>query len=162
MTGLVLAVFLFVICAVLVIAEVFIPSGGLLGVCALVSVAGGIVLFFEQGTTIGWIGVGSAVVMIPVILVLAYHILPKTRFGRAVTLLPPDRPMGDGVPDAEQLRRLLGARGTVLTPLRPVGVCDFSGKRIECVAESGYVDKGVSVEVIRVQGTQPTVRVRPS
>jgi membrane-bound ClpP family serine protease len=50
----------------------------------------------------------------------------------------------------------------VLTPLRPVGICEFSGKRIECVAESGYVEKGTPVEVIRVQGTQPTVRIKSS
>jgi len=160
MSGLVLAVFLYVVCAVLLIAEVFIPSGGLLGVCAFAAVAGGITIFFGHGPFAGWIGVGFAAVMIPSILALAYKIFPKTRFGKAVTLSPPDRSTGDAIPDAEQLRRLVGARGVVLTPLRPVGVCEFSGKRIECVAESGYVDKGTPVEVIRVQGTQPTVRIR--
>jgi membrane-bound ClpP family serine protease len=39
-----------------------------------------------------------------------------------------------------------------------VGTCDFSGRRLECVAESGYVDKGKKVKVIRVQATQLTVR----
>ena len=37
-------------------------------------------------------------------------------------------------------------------------MCDFSGQRVECVAESGYVDKGESVKVINVQSTQVTVR----
>jgi len=37
-------------------------------------------------------------------------------------------------------------------------MCDFSGKRVECVAESGYVEKGKKVKVIRVQQTQVTVR----
>ena len=162
MTGLVLAIILYVVCAVLLIAEVFIPSGGILGACALAAVVGGIVMFFQHGSTAGWIGVGMAGVMIPSILIFAYRILPKTRFGKAVTLSPPDRSTGDAIPDADQLKRLVGARGVVLTPLRPVGICEFSGKRIECVAESGYVDKGTPVEVIRVQGTQPTVRIRTS
>ena len=161
-TGLILAIVLYVACAALLIAEVFIPSGGILGVCAVVAVAGGIALFFRQGPLAGWIGVGTALVMVPSILALAYKVFPKTRFGRAVTLFPPDRPTGDAVPDADELRRLVGAKGVVVTPLRPVGVCEFSGKRIECVAETGYVDRGVSVEVIRVHGTQPTVRTRSS
>jgi len=38
-------------------------------------------------------------------------------------------------------------------------MCDFSGRRIECVAETGYVEKGKEVRVIRVQGTQLTVRI---
>jgi membrane-bound ClpP family serine protease len=37
-------------------------------------------------------------------------------------------------------------------------MCDFSGRRVECVAEGGYVDKGNKVKVIHVQGTQLTVR----
>jgi len=40
-----------------------------------------------------------------------------------------------------------------------VGMCDFSGKRVECVAESGYVDKDKKVKVIDVESTQLTVRV---
>ncbi len=49
--------------------------------------------------------------------------------------------------------------GVVISPLRPVGICDFSGQRVECVAESGYVDRGKNVKVIHVEGTQVTVRV---
>jgi len=39
-----------------------------------------------------------------------------------------------------------------------VGMCDFSGQRVECVAESGYVDKDIRVRVIGVESTQVTVR----
>jgi membrane-bound serine protease (ClpP class) len=45
-----------------------------------------------------------------------------------------------------------------MTPLRPVGMCDFSGQRLECVAEGGYVDKEKKVKVINVESTQLTVR----
>jgi len=97
--------------------------------------------------------------MIPSVLVTAYKIFPKTRFGKSVTLTPPKRQQGDAIPDTTELKNLLGTVGVVLTPLRPVGMCDFSGQRVECVAESGYVDKGKSVKVVRVQETQLTVRV---
>jgi membrane-bound ClpP family serine protease len=76
-----------------------------------------------------------------------------------VTLAPPKRERGDAIPDTEQLKEMVGAEGIVITPLRPVGTCDFSGKRIECVAESGYVDRDKKVRVIRIQGTQLTVRI---
>ncbi len=154
------AIFLFLACSVLLVAEVFLPSGGLLTVGALASVAGGIAIFFQQSPTLGWIGVAIAAVLIPSVLVLAYRIFPHTRFGRAVTLTPAQRSVGDAVPDTAQLRALLGEVALVKTPLRPVGICDFSGRRLECVAESGYVEIGEYVEVIRVQGTQLTVRVK--
>jgi membrane-bound serine protease (ClpP class) len=156
---LVFGIFLFFASAALIIAEVFVPSGGLISVCAFACLIGGIAIFFNRSTAFGWIGLVIAIIMIPSVLVIAYRIFPKTRFGKSVTLAPPQRRQGDAIPDTDQLKELLGETGVVLTPLRPVGTCDFSGQRVECVAESGYVDKGEKVKVIHVQGTQLTVRV---
>ena len=155
---LVFAIFLYFACAALIVAEVFVPSGGLISVCALACLIGGIVIFFRHSTTAGWTGVAIAAIMIPSVLVIAYKIFPSTRFGKSVTLTPPERQQGDAIPDTPELKELLGAVGVVLTPLRPVGMCDFSGQRVECVAESGYVDKGQKVKVIDVESTQLTVR----
>jgi len=156
---LIFAVFLYFACAFLIIAEVFVPSGGLISVCALACLIGGIVIFFNHSTTVGWIGVAISIIMIPSVLVTAYKIFPKTRFGKSVTLTPPQRQPGDAIADTAELKEMLGAVGLVFTPLRPVGTCDFSGQRLECVAESGYVDKGKKVKVIHVEGTQLTVRI---
>lgn len=156
---LVFAVFLYFAAAALIIAEVFVPSGGLISVCSLACLIGGIAIFFHHGTTAGWIGISVAIAMVPAVLIVAYKIFPKTRFGKSVTLTPPERQEGDAVPDTPELKDMLGAVGVVVTPLRPVGICDFSGQRVECVAEGGYVNKGKKVKVIHVQSTQLTVRV---
>jgi len=156
---LVFAVFLYFACAALIVAEVFVPSGGLISIFALACLIGGAAIFFQHSTTAGWIGVVIAAIMIPSVLVIAYKIFPKTRFGKSVTLRPPERQQGDAIPDTPELKELLGAVGVVLTPLRPVGMCDFSGQRVECVAESGYVEKGKKVKVIDVESTQLTVRI---
>jgi len=156
---LIFAVFLYFACAALIVAEVFVPSGGLISICALACLVGGIVIFFQYSVIAGWIGIGIAAIMIPSVLVVAYRIFPKTRFGKSVTLTPPERRQGDAIPDTDRLKELLGAVGVVLTTLRPVGMCDFSGQRVECVAEGGYVDKGKKVKVINVESTQLTVRI---
>jgi len=156
---LVFAVFLFLASAALLVAEVFVPSGGLLSVCSFACLAGGIVIFFNYSTVAGWIGIIIAIIMIPTVLILAYRIFPKTRFGKAVTLTPPKRELGDAIPDTDRLKELLGQTGVVLSDLRPVGMCDFSGRRVECVAETGYIEKDGKVTVIRVEGTQLTVRM---
>ncbi len=153
------AVFLYWVCAALLVAEVFVPSGGILSVCAFVALIGGVLIFFQQSPVIGWMGIGVGIVMIPTVWIITYRWLPKTRFGKNVTLQHPNREIGDAVADMESLKQLQGAEGVVLTPLRPVGMCDFSGRRIECVAESGYVEKGLKVKVVAVQSTQLTVRV---
>ena len=153
------AVFLYLMCALLLIAEVFVPSGGLITIIALACLTAGVVIFFKHSVAAGWIGVFIAVVMIPTVLIIAYKLFPKTKFGKSVMLTPPERESGDAIPDTDRLKALMGKDGLVLTALRPVGMCDFSGLRVECVAESGYVEKGKTVRVIDIQGTQLTVRV---
>ncbi len=153
------AIFLYLMCAALLVAEVFVPSGGLISICAMTCLIVGIVIFFKHSVVAGWIGVFIAIVMIPTVLVIAYKLFPKTKFGKGVILNPPERQAGDAIPDTDKLKGLLGKEGLVLTTLRPVGMCDFSGLRVECVSESGYVNKGEIVKVIDIKGTQLTVRV---
>lgn len=74
-------------------------------------------------------------------------------------LTPPFRRPGDATSGAETLDGLLGRTGRTLTPLRPVGMCEIDRRRVECIAESGYVEKDACIEVVRVEGMQPTVRV---
>jgi len=153
------AAFLFFMCAVLLVLEIFIPSFGFLTACSLMCLAGGIATCFRYGLVAGWVGVAIAVVEIPIVWIIAYRMFPNTRFGKHVTLQGPEREMGDAIPDTNELKELLGKQGKVLTPLRPVGMCDFEGKRVECVAETGYIEKDKSVKVIHVEQTQLTVRL---
>ncbi len=104
---LLLAVFLYIVCAALLLAEVFVPSGGLLSICAFAAMLGGAYIFFKHSMVAGWIGVVVAIIMIPTILIVAYRIFPKTRFGKSVSLAPPEREVGDAVPDTLQLKELL-------------------------------------------------------
>jgi membrane-bound serine protease (ClpP class) len=156
---LIFAIFLYIACAALIVAEVFVPSYGLLGTVALVCLAGGIAIFFHYSALAGCVGLVVAVVMVPMLLAFAYKVFPRTRFGRQATLAPVIREPGEAIDDRDTLAELLGQVGRVVTPLRPVGTCDFDGTRMECVSESGYVSKGQMVRVIHIDGTQLTVRV---
>jgi len=153
------AVFLYVACAALIVAEVFVPSAGLLSICAIVCLVTALTIFFRHSPTAGWIGLIIGIIMVPALLIGAYRILPRTRFGRAVILAPPRRARGDAISDTDELSKLVGKIGRVLTPMRPVGMCAFDSRKVECVADSGYVQRNKSVKVIRVEGTQVTVRV---
>ncbi|MCD4831321.1 MAG: hypothetical protein K8R02_05860 [Anaerohalosphaeraceae bacterium] len=154
----VFAIFLYFLCAALLVAEIFVPSFGLISVCALGALAGGVIIFFNISPTAGWLGVAIAVVMIPAVLIAAYKILPKTRFGKSVILSKPEIQPGQAVPDTSVLKEMLGTSGIAITDLRPIGMADFSGKRLECLAESGYINKDTKIEVIKVESTELTVR----
>lgn len=155
----VFAVFLFIMCAILLVIEIFVPSFGFISVCAIACLIAGGAIFFQYGLVSGWIGVGIAAILIPIIWIITYRVFPKTSMGKKLILGKPDSGRGDAIPDHEDLQKLLHQTGIVKTPLRPVGMCEFDGRRFECVSETGYIEINKTIQVIRVEGTQLTVRL---
>ena len=47
---------------------------------------------------------------------------------------------------------------STLTPLRPVGKCQFGDRKIECVSESEMIDRGVTVRAIGIVNMSLAVR----
>jgi membrane-bound serine protease (ClpP class) len=65
---------------------------------------------------------------------------------------------GGSIPDVSKLDKLAGGVGETITDLRPVGVVMFGSDRVDCVAETGQIEKGSKVKVIRVEGVRVVVR----
>lgn len=156
----VFALFLYIICAVLTVLEIFIPSFGLLTLLALGAFAWATVVLFQMGTAVGWAGLAAAAIVIPSFWIVTYKLFPKTSVGRSMILKNATRQVNDINDELHRLKQLVGKSGTALGPLRPVGICEIDGQRISCSAEVGFVPKGADVEVIRVEGNLVTVRVK--
>lgn len=93
------------------------------------------------------------------------------RWFGATARLPADRPAADdpGSPaDAERDQSgdgepsLLGATGTALSDLRPSGVADIGGERVDVVTMGDYLRSGEPIEVIRDDRYRRVVRRRQS
>jgi membrane-bound serine protease (ClpP class) len=76
-------------------------------------------------------------------------------FGGSVPLAR-DRPAAPTV--APAARSLIGSTGTALTDLRPSGMAEIGGRRIDVVTEGDYVRTGEPVEVVRDEGYRRVVR----
>src|SRR5688500_1192842 len=89
----------------LVMTEVFVPSGGILGVLALTSIVVAIVLaFLQSGALAGFLFVLVSLVAVPTILFLAFQWLPETAVGKRLLA---EVPLPDEVlPDDEDRRAL--------------------------------------------------------
>jgi membrane-bound serine protease (ClpP class) len=55
-------------------------------------------------------------------------------------------------------RRWLGRRGTAVSPLRPAGIADLEGERVDVVSQGEYIDAGAPIEVVGVEGNRVVVR----
>jgi len=140
-----------------VIAEVFFVSMGLLSVVAGSMVLAAAYTAFQHSPAFGWTIVVLQVVLIPVIVRLAFLVLPKLPFGRQMLLDGPATAPVRGLPDHEELQ---GRKGMAVTPLRPSGVAVFEGERVSVVAAGAMIPKDTQIVVVQVEGNE--VRVRPT
>jgi len=53
---------------------------------------------------------------------------------------------------------LLNGTGTALTQLRPSGVAQINGQRVDVVTEGGLIERGTAVKVVAVEGARIVVR----
>jgi membrane-bound ClpP family serine protease len=142
----------------LIISEVFVP-GGVLGTLGLFALVGSIVIAVTHFPTEGIV---ATVLLIPVAgiaaWIFAFRVLRKTRLGQSVFLNTTQKGYSVLSGTAEQLTRFIGKRGTAQSYLRPAGVADIEGERVDVVTEGEYVPAGTPIEVLELEGTHLVVR----
>jgi membrane-bound ClpP family serine protease len=148
---------------ILLIAEVFIPSGGLIGILAIGLMVVSLGLAFAESTALGLKFLLAVCVLMPLALALAVHLWPRTPLAKWIFLKPPDPEDVDAgrVVHGVRLEHLIGQFGRALTPLRPSGVVDFEGHRIDGLSEEGLIPSGSLVRAVQVRGSQLVVRMAP-
>lgn len=145
--------------AALLIAEIFIPSHGILGVAGLAFLTGAIVRTFGHSTFGGYAAVLLSLVLLPVFAVVSIKYWPHTTIGKKIAPENPVLTEADTSVNLEDLEPLIGTYGQTLTPLRPVGKCRFAGRRVECVAEMGVIDTDKPVQAVGIRGRSLAVRL---
>jgi membrane-bound ClpP family serine protease len=147
----------------LIIVEVFVPSGGLITVVAAGSSVAGVYCLFRYNTTWGVAGAAAMLLLGPMFFMFALKIWPSTPIGRRMMGEPPpevvEAQRQREMSRREQYMALVGAEATVITDLRPVGIIEIDGQRYDGLAQSSFVPAGSKVRVTAVEGTQ--IRVRP-
>lgn len=143
----------------LLLMEFVTPSFGILTGMGVAAAAGAAYVAFTQSATLGTILVTAFVLGIPVYLYMLVKLLPNTLVGRHVFLRSSgEDPHAAATPEVEQLKALIGREGPAETDLRPSGAIRIDGRRIIAIAESGMIDKGSTVRVVRVSGGDAVVR----
>lgn len=165
-TYLVWGVILLGVALVLLMMELFIPSGGLIGMMAGVAALGSIVSLFRYDTTWGIVATASYLILGPIVGVFVFRWWLHSPLAKRMILggpdsLEEDSAMSDAHARQErlaQLRQLIGARGVTVTPLRPIGIVKIEGQRIDAMAESGVIDTDTPILVTDVYDNQIKVR----
>ena len=151
---------LLVVGLILVTAEVFIPSGGVLGLLSISSILAGIVLaFYYRGAEVGLIFLAVTAVTVPTALGVAFRYWPKTAMGRRLLLnLPTSEEVLPDTPERRGLRQLVGKYGVAKTVMLPSGAVLVEGQTIDALSEGMPIEAGQRIQVIEVRGNRVLVR----
>ena len=159
MDNLFLAYTLIIIGLLLMAAELFLPTGGIVFVLGLAGIIAGVAIAFNRSPSQGIVTLVAIVVLVPLFGPLLMHYWPRTAIGKKMMLTGPEEDATVAqMPVNLELEQLRGRSGRAVSPLRPSGVVDFDGRRIDCITEGIMVDPGTWVRCVDVRAGRVIVR----
>lgn len=155
MSGLLIPIILQLAGVAVVIAEIIIPSGGILSIIAAGLFGYSLYMVFTAVSTFaGMVFVVADLIMIPAALIVGIKLLAKS----PVTLRTELSREGGYSSQSEALEALKGAAGTTITDLRPAGAARINGQRVDVVSRGEYIVRGTPVVVTAVEGNRVVVK----
>ncbi len=156
-------ILLFIIGVLCLAAEIFIiPGFGIAGITGIILVIGGLTMSLLDNTNFDFEGVstydaGRAImtVLIGVVGGFAVMVWLSTRIGskglfRKVAL---EADLEEAV-SSPVLNNMIGKEGVAATVLRPSGKVSIDGELYDGVSDSGFIEKGTPVRVVRFENAQ--------
>jgi membrane-bound serine protease (ClpP class) len=158
-----IAIWMAVLTLLLIVAEVFVPSGGLITIfaviCAVASVWAAWNAWYHGSPVIWWVYLICFISAIPAVMVGNVLILQRTPWGRR--LMPEPRSADQTRPftkEREKLQQLVGSFGTTATLHTPGGITVVDGKRYHSESKSFMIEPETQVKIVGVDGTRIVVR----
>lgn len=142
----------------LLIVEMILPGFGAPGISGLLLVFTGVGLTWAQAGPLAALGLFVMVVALSAI-ALAIVLRSTSRGALSASSFVLREQSGANLASSADLGVLVGKTGETLTPLRPAGMADIDGVRMNVVSEGDFIPKGKRVSIERVEGSRVVVRI---
>jgi membrane-bound ClpP family serine protease len=134
-----------------ILAEIFIPSLGVLAAIALGLIGYSLYLAFTTISNVaGMVFVGFDLLAIPILLILGLKILAVSPLSLRSRLASKD----GVVSQVSSAKEYMGKQGSSVTDLRPAGTALIEGKRLDVVTDGEYINANTPLIVTGVTGNQ--------
>lgn len=142
------------------VAELFVPTAGVLAVMTALAAVGSVACFFMHSPLWGFASLLAYSAGAPFAVVFGFKLWTRTPIARRMVLGTVEGDEVEGPPPAAAGPVAVGDEGVAATPLRPVGFVRFGERRIEAVAEHGMIEAGTAVTVSESAPARVVVRPR--
>ena len=132
----------------LVASEAFVPSAGILGILAGLSLLSGVVMaFYYLGSVVGTIFLVITGTLATLLIMKMVQWWPKSAIGKRILVEPPQKE--DLLVDRSETDSMVGRYGKTLGLMMPGGMIEIEGKRYDALAETA-IEAGMWVQVTRI------------
>jgi len=151
-----------IICVVvgiaLLIIEMFMPGFGIPGISGVILLIVSVYLTWTRHGTLPALGVLAVEIGLgSVAVALSLRSASKGKLSKSPLVLKGGQTKKEGFIATEEKGSFVGAQGVTLTPLRPAGIAEFNGERLNVVSAGEFVPKGARVTVREVEGARVLV-----
>ncbi len=143
----------------LVILEVFLPGFGVPGISGLILLAIGVGVTIMNHGMLAALGVLIIIIAIVAIAIsLSLRSASKGALADSPLILKNTSLEEDGDNGYEDMQVLVGKAGKSRTVLRPAGIGEFDGVRLNVVTEGEFLDADCDIKIVSVEGRRIVVR----
>ena len=149
----------FVIGIGLMVLEAFMPGFGLPGISGIILEVVAVTLTWMNHGPMAALGMTLIVLSILAIAIsMSLRSAANGKLSRSKLVLNDTESNEAGYRSTEDLDVFLGKEGVTTTVLRPTGMAEFDGVRLNVVSEGEFIQSGTRVQIVRVEGSRILVR----
>lgn len=149
----------FVIGIGLMVLEAFMPGFGLPGISGIILEVVAVALTWMNHGPMAALGMTLIVLSILAIAIsMSLRSAANGKLSRSKLVLNDTESNEAGYRSTEDLDVFLGKEGVTTTVLRPSGMAEFDGVRLNVVSEGEFIQSGTRVQIVRVEGSRILVR----
>ena len=118
-----------------------------------------LVLTWQQHGTMATLGMLLIVLSVLAIAIsTSLHSLTKGKLSKSSIVNSHTESADAGYRSAEDMQVFLGREGTATTALRPTGLGEFDGVRLNVVSEGDFIENGTKIRVTQIEGSRIVVK----
>ena len=144
---------------VLLVIEMFLPGIGLAGISGLAALVAVAVMQFGWGNPrVAFYIIAITLLVIILGIIWIVRSLQKGKLSKSFLVLNAQSD-GASVPEIASAKKdLLGKSGITITPLRPSGIAEIDGTRVDVLASGSFIERGKTIVVVKAEGMHILVR----
>ena len=143
----------------LMVLEALMPGFGLPGISGIILEVVAVALTWMNHGPVAALGMTLIILSILAIAIsMSLRSAANGKLSRSKLVLNDTESNEAGYRSTEDLDVFLGKEGVTTTVLRPTGMAEFDGVRLNVVSEGEFIQSGTRVQIVRVEGSRILVR----